>query len=259
VKGERDARLYVIKSPPSHKYDYTGKSGSLKLNDFKSLLLAVNGFSITKDLEWDGLKTSNTLWKPKVTVLVLADNLKSELSTDLVPKKFIEINEDANINLHYLANFYQEKYGDQSFKTFSGAPETFDGLKEECGKDTGSLFYVIKLTGSDNIETSLKSILTALEADCAKANDQDELLVYLLTTKASQRVKRATTDASNNSIAKVAEFYSDQYPAMFNVIFWTSLILVLTIIAIVYNMAAMDPGLDTVIYRMTSQRIKKDQ
>jgi renin receptor len=60
-------------------------------------------------------------------------------------------------------------------------------------------------------------------------------------------------------VANPAEFYRDQYPALFNIFFWLTLILAVTIYAIAYNMWYMDPGLDTVIYRMTSQRIKKDQ
>jgi len=45
---------------------------------------------------------------------------------------------------------------------------------------------------------------------------------------------------------------------MFNLLFWTSLILAVALIGITYGMMNMDPGLDTVIYRMTSNRIKKD-
>jgi hypothetical protein len=62
----------------------------------------------------------------------------------------------------------------------------------------------------------------------------------------------------DRNITNVAEFYSDQYPAMFNIIFWTSLILAFAVFSISYSMWSMDPGLDTVIYRMTSQRIKKE-
>lgn len=60
-------------------------------------------------------------------------------------------------------------------------------------------------------------------------------------------------------ILNPAEFYSDQYPAIFNILFWTTLLIALAIYGIVYGMYSMDPGLDTVIYRMTSQRVKKEQ
>lgn len=46
---------------------------------------------------------------------------------------------------------------------------------------------------------------------------------------------------------------------MFNLLFWTTLLLAIAIFGISYGMFNIDPGLDTVIYRMTSQRIKKDQ
>ena len=46
---------------------------------------------------------------------------------------------------------------------------------------------------------------------------------------------------------------------MFNILFWTTLLIALAIYGIVYGMYSMDPGLDTVIYRMTSQRVKKEQ
>jgi renin receptor len=64
--------------------------------------------------------------------------------------------------------------------------------------------------------------------------------------------------AGTSTLEQVAIFYSDQYPAMFNLLFWTSLILAVALIGITYGMMNMDPGLDTVIYRMTSNRIKKD-
>jgi renin receptor len=74
--------------------------------------------------------------------------------------------------------------------------------------------------------------------------------------KAVETVEAAAPSGKN--ITNLAEFYSDQYPAMFNIIFWTSLILGVAVFSIAYSMWSMDPGLDTVIYRMTSQRIKKD-
>jgi len=65
--------------------------------------------------------------------------------------------------------------------------------------------------------------------------------------------------AGGNVITNPAEFYSDNYPIMFQLLFWTSLILGVTVLGAAYGIGYMDPGLNTVIYRMTSQRIKKDQ
>ncbi len=52
--------------------------------------------------------------------------------------------------------------------------------------------------------------------------------------------------------------YSDEYPVMFNLFFWTALIFALIVISIVYVFLTLDPGSDTIIYRMTAPRLKAD-
>lgn len=52
--------------------------------------------------------------------------------------------------------------------------------------------------------------------------------------------------------------YSNNYPVMFNLFFWTSLTLGVIIIAIAYVFLTLDPGADTIIYRMTAPRLKAD-
>ena len=45
---------------------------------------------------------------------------------------------------------------------------------------------------------------------------------------------------------------------MFNLFFWTSLVFAIILIAIVYVFLTLDPGADTIIYRMTTPRLKVD-
>ncbi|CAL4085033.1 unnamed protein product, partial [Meganyctiphanes norvegica] len=52
--------------------------------------------------------------------------------------------------------------------------------------------------------------------------------------------------------------YSENYPAIFNIVLWGSIVLSLSILAISVSMATMDPGRDSIIYRMTNPRMKKD-
>lgn len=52
--------------------------------------------------------------------------------------------------------------------------------------------------------------------------------------------------------------YSSDYPAIFNIILWLSIVLALSILAISLAMWNMDPGRDSIIYRMTTMRMKKD-
>lgn len=61
-----------------------------------------------------------------------------------------------------------------------------------------------------------------------------------------------------NSDLNLAESYSEDYPVIFNIILWFGVLIVFSMLAISYAIAGMDPGRDSIIYRMTSTRIKKD-
>ncbi len=56
----------------------------------------------------------------------------------------------------------------------------------------------------------------------------------------------------------LASPYDELFPVMFNIVLWLSIVLILAIIGVSYGMWHMDPGRDSIIYRMTSTRIKKD-
>ncbi|CAH1780909.1 unnamed protein product [Owenia fusiformis] len=48
------------------------------------------------------------------------------------------------------------------------------------------------------------------------------------------------------------------YAVIFNIILWLGIILIISLFAISYGIWGMDPGRDSIIYRMTSQRMKKE-
>nr|XP_018914112.1 PREDICTED: renin receptor [Bemisia tabaci] len=52
--------------------------------------------------------------------------------------------------------------------------------------------------------------------------------------------------------------YSDDFPAIFNIFLWLSLAFIFSLIAVAISIIEMDPGRDSIIYRMTSNRMKKD-
>jgi len=52
--------------------------------------------------------------------------------------------------------------------------------------------------------------------------------------------------------------YTEDYPAIFNIIVWLSIVLFIAVMATSVAMATMDPGRDSIIYRMTTMRMKKD-
>ncbi|KAG8230129.1 hypothetical protein J437_LFUL010621 [Ladona fulva] len=56
----------------------------------------------------------------------------------------------------------------------------------------------------------------------------------------------------------VSPEYSIYYPAMFNIFLWFMIAFLFALIAISLAIATMDPGRDSIIYRMTSSSMKKD-
>ncbi|XP_066591248.1 ATPase H(+)-transporting accessory protein 2 isoform X2 [Prorops nasuta] len=56
----------------------------------------------------------------------------------------------------------------------------------------------------------------------------------------------------------LAKEYNEDYPVIFNIMLWFGVIFVFSLLAICITIADMDPGRDSIIYRMTSNRMKKD-
>ncbi|ESP05005.1 hypothetical protein LOTGIDRAFT_211795 [Lottia gigantea] len=56
----------------------------------------------------------------------------------------------------------------------------------------------------------------------------------------------------------LADDYDENFPAIFNMVLWLMIVLAIAVYVIVYGMWFMDPGRDSIIYRMTSQRLKKE-
>lgn len=52
--------------------------------------------------------------------------------------------------------------------------------------------------------------------------------------------------------------YNFDYAVIFNIVLWLMIVLALAVIAIAYNLWNMDPGYDSIIYRMTNQKIRMD-
>ncbi|CAF1020214.1 unnamed protein product [Adineta ricciae] len=104
----------------------------------------------------------------------------------------------------------------------------------------------------DKLQTQLKTVVDQI------VSNEPEALVMTLVTKETARVRRARDAEAVARNVTIATMYSDEYPTMFNLFFWTSLVFALIIISIVYVFLTLDPGSDTIIYRMTTPRVKVD-
>ncbi|XP_031634533.1 ATPase H(+)-transporting accessory protein 2 [Contarinia nasturtii] len=86
-------------------------------------------------------------------------------------------------------------------------------------------------------------------------------LLAIFTTVEQQTHKRSRREAGITpkfEDLNLADSYSEDYPVIFNIILWFGVLIAFSMLAICYAIATMDPGRDSIIYRMTSTRMKKD-
>ncbi|XP_016121892.1 renin receptor-like isoform X1 [Sinocyclocheilus grahami] len=75
----------------------------------------------------------------------------------------------------------------------------------------------------------------------------------------ARRKNRFKTTSSNpGSPYNLAYKYDYDYAVVFNIVLWLMIVLALSVIVISYNLWNMDPGYDSIIYRMTNQKIRMD-
>ncbi|EDX13655.1 ATPase H(+)-transporting accessory protein 2 [Drosophila simulans] len=115
-----------------------------------------------------------------------------------------------------------------------------------------------KSVAVDEANKLLSAAISRLLAASQKSSDS---VLFVQTTEkdvAASRAKRDTIAASTTNPYNLAVYYGSDYPVIFNIILWFMVVFGLSLLAICYAIAAMDPGRDSIIYRMTSTRIKKD-
>lgn len=77
-----------------------------------------------------------------------------------------------------------------------------------------------------------------------------------LTRKTRSILQSSQSDTDNPY--NLAYPYNYNYSVIFNIILWMMIGLALAVIVISYNLWNMDPGYDSIIYRMTNQKIRMD-
>ncbi|GAB1605263.1 renin receptor-like [Argonauta hians] len=154
-----------------------------------------------------------------------------------------------------------KKLKDNPLLTRSQSPDFFSfhmtGLQrmaQEHGKDSPKIVSATKL---------LNDFVGKMTNDFRNLYD-DGVIVEVLVT---QPIHGEVIYKSRN-LMQVAEDkpvslnlvgnYSEDYSSIFNIMLWGMVVLIIALLAISYGIWNMDPGRDSVIYRMTSQRLKKD-
>ncbi|CAK1544017.1 unnamed protein product [Leptosia nina] len=128
-----------------------------------------------------------------------------------------------------------------------------------------SLHALSDFHGPNSLQTKeakklLGDALQDLSNAFVKAYDGSVLVTAVTTDVAHTRraVREAPADPAVNQLNPADDHYTADYAAIFNIILWFGVVFAFTLIAIVYAIMDMDPGRDSIIYRMTSTRMKKD-
>ncbi|KAL1465608.1 hypothetical protein WDU94_005163 [Cyamophila willieti] len=115
-----------------------------------------------------------------------------------------------------------------------------------------------KLVEAENL---LIKTISSITEEYKKFYNGKVLVATLLGTEMathSKRFRRAAEDVRAEKLNLSLEEYDEDYPVVFNILLWFAVAFIFTLIAISLAIGNMDPGRDSIIYRMTSTRIKKD-
>ncbi|KAG7256227.1 hypothetical protein CRUP_021870 [Coryphaenoides rupestris] len=77
-------------------------------------------------------------------------------------------------------------------------------------------------------------------------------------TRKSRSILESRQISNPDSPYNLAYKYNFNYAVVFNIILWLMIALALAVIAAAYTLWNMDPGYDSIIYRMTNQKIRMD-
>ncbi|XP_003961805.3 renin receptor [Takifugu rubripes] len=77
-------------------------------------------------------------------------------------------------------------------------------------------------------------------------------------TRKSRSILESRQISNPGSPYNLAYKYNYEYAVVFNIVLWLMIALALALVVIAYNLWNMDPGYDSIIYRMTNQKIRMD-
>lgn len=125
-----------------------------------------------------------------------------------------------------------------------------------------SLHALSDYHGPNSLQTKeakklLGNALEDLSNALVKAYD-GSVLVTAVTTDVAHTRRAVRAAPEFRAEHQDEDNYTADYAAIFNIILWFGVVFTFTLVSIVYAIMDMDPGRDSIIYRMTNTRMKKD-
>ncbi|XP_033201616.2 ATPase H(+)-transporting accessory protein 2 isoform X1 [Bombus vancouverensis nearcticus] len=132
------------------------------------------------------------------------------------------------------------------------APDTQDDQRDEKKKiedeEDSNTSNNNTSTNYSDMNNSTANSDTRDDSGVSENQDMTNMDIYSNTQNIGQDV----------TIRSRSKDYTENYPIIFNILLWFGVVFVFSLFAICIAISQMDPGRDSIIYRMTSNRMKKD-
>ncbi|XP_050474016.1 renin receptor isoform X2 [Bombus huntii] len=132
------------------------------------------------------------------------------------------------------------------------APDTQDDQRDEKKKiedeEDSNTSNNNTSTNYSDMNNSTANSDTRDDSGISENQDMTNMDIYSNTQNIGQDV----------TIRSRSKDYTENYPIIFNILLWFGVVFVFSLFAICIAISQMDPGRDSIIYRMTSNRMKKD-
>ncbi|CAG9579812.1 unnamed protein product [Danaus chrysippus] len=203
--------------------------------------------------------------------LAVASKVFGEIVPPKIPKKSFNLKYDTNeVDYQFLYELEVLKKITNKLKSGAVSP---DNIIDFYNIRFRSLHALSDYHGPNTAQTRearqlLAEAIQELNDAFVKAYDGSVLVTVVTTDVAhTRRAIRAAPDAvaddqdeeqMEKQLRSNQDNYSADYAAIFNIMLWFGIVFAFSLVAIVYAVMDMDPGRDSIIYRMTSTRMKKD-
>ncbi|CAF0802734.1 unnamed protein product [Rotaria sordida] len=263
-----EAGQYEVHNRPNYLSLNSNKndenSNQLTVSNFANNFATILGLSSdqTEKQEEPMFYSTRPLEIPSSTWLIHIEGLDrlSDTGTPLEDNCEFDIN-SLQSKLNQIGNYDILSTGSIVISSKSDLDNLEQILKDQISRlnEKASVNYIVIVCDDCQNDNAVQQLQNQLKTAIDKiiANDP-QTLAMTLATKQSARIRRARQTEEVSANVTIAPMYSDDYPVMFNLFFWTSLVLALIVISIVYVFLTLDPGADTIIYRMTAPRLKVD-
>ncbi|XP_018314524.1 renin receptor isoform X2 [Mycetomoellerius zeteki] len=217
----------------------------------------------------------SALGELKPTNIEKLNNLNSEVEED---RKFIE---EIQLLRAIGDNAFSAKKHDSDTDVYWLIISTFKSLLDKHGNDSAAAEEGSKLLndGIEHVSEGFlnlyngKIVIAIFTNDAWKVRNARSVLERkrrdtppahkTKNVKSTAKGAPISSDINDNFFIKPefsgrAKTYTENYPVIFNIMLWFGVVFVFSLLAICIAIANMDPGRDSIIYRMTSNRMKKD-